>query len=285
MKIVFIADIFASELPYGGGEKSNEELCRLIKEDGHEIIKLHTYLIKPEDASAFVKGGYKFIIANFICLSEQLKDFFAKHAQYIIIEHDHKYLAGRDPGKFENYLAPQSEIVNYEFYKNAKAVICQSKLHKEVVERNLKLKNIKSIGGNFWSDDELDYIIDIRKENKKDIASIPNFYGCVSKGTDLAIGYCIKNNIKYEMIPKMPTKEFLSEISKNKYLVFIPKTLETLSRIVVESKMLEITVKTIKPLIGACSEPWWGLESVFLVNYMKDNKKKFYNIVLGSFDA
>lgn len=286
LKIVFLADLFEVDLPTGGGEKSNTEFLHQVIKLGHCVTTEYTYIISLKQMEIFNKSGYKFIVANFICLPENIKKYLTDKCEYVILEHDHKYLRSRNPGIYKDFIAPKEEIINFKFYENAKAVICQSKLHKEVLEKNLDILNIKSIGGNFWSDDEIQYIKDIQKDDKKEIASIPDFGGTLSKGTDKAIQYCIENNLKYKLIPKMPTREFLSEISDNKYLVFIPRTLETFSRIVIEAKMLDINVRTIKKLIGACSEPWFNdLSSVFLANYMLDMKPEFCKRILDSFNA
>ena len=37
MKIIFIADVFADELP-GGGELVNQEVINLLRADGHTVI-------------------------------------------------------------------------------------------------------------------------------------------------------------------------------------------------------------------------------------------------------
>lgn len=282
VNIVFLADLFVKDLPYGGGEKSNDELCKIARNNGHNVIELNCHLATLKKIYEYHEKNYVFIIANFICLESKIKNYITKNCKYIIIEHDHKYLLNRNPGLYPNFIAPSEQIINIDFYKNAKAVWCQSKIHKEVVEKNLHLNNIQSIGGNFWSDEELDYIANIRTDDKKGVATIVDYKGNNSKGTELSIKHCIDNNIRYSLVDLRETKEFLFELSQNKYLVFIPRTLETLSRIVIEAKMLDVKVKTIKKLIGAASEPWFELNSIFLVNYFRNNKIKFYNRIIES---
>ena len=63
-----------------------------------------------------------FIVSNFINLHEDSKDYIEKNTDYVIYEHDHKYLKSRNPAMYEDYLAPEEEIINYNFYKSAKAV-------------------------------------------------------------------------------------------------------------------------------------------------------------------
>ena len=50
-------------------------------------------------------------------MSQEVKDEFSKgDYKFIIYEHDHKYLRSRNPAQYVNYQAPQSEIVNKQFY-------------------------------------------------------------------------------------------------------------------------------------------------------------------------
>ena len=35
--------------------------------------------------------------------------------EYLIYEHDHKYLSSRNPADFDNFQAPKEEIINYDF--------------------------------------------------------------------------------------------------------------------------------------------------------------------------
>ena len=72
--------------------------------------------------------------------------------KYIIYEHDHKYLKTRDPANYPNYKAPESDIINIDFYKSAKKVLCQSSFHKSIIEKNTQLNNVQNLSGNLWSD-------------------------------------------------------------------------------------------------------------------------------------
>ena len=153
-KIIFIADIYAEEW-LGGGELNNEELVKLLREKGCEVFTVKSESVNLEFMQHW-QSGVKFIISNFIGLSEDCKKYIQDNCEYLIYEHDHKYLKSRDPSGFKDYTAPKEEIINLDFYKNAKAVLCQSKLHAEVVEKNIKTGNVHSVGGNLWSLEILD---------------------------------------------------------------------------------------------------------------------------------
>ena len=47
MKIIFIADFFTDQV-LGGGELNNEELIGLLAQDGHEVKKINSNLVKSK---------------------------------------------------------------------------------------------------------------------------------------------------------------------------------------------------------------------------------------------
>ena len=106
------------------------------------------------------------MIGNFVTLPKRYKEKL-RGKEYIIYEHDHKYLKIRNPAVYENFKAPEQDIVVYFFYKNARRVFCQSKFHKEIVEKNLNLNNVVSLGGNLWSEQSLSKMREICKKPKK----------------------------------------------------------------------------------------------------------------------
>ena len=277
MKIAFLADFFVEDGINGGGELNNEELIKLLINKGNDVEKYHT---RGLTIKKLPDKETKLIIGNFIALSEEVKDNIIKNYSYIIYEHDHKYLKTRDPSQFKNYKAPEDQIVNKQFYKNAKAVVCQSKLHMRVVERNLHLDNIVSVSGNLWSEELLDYLEEIStlQEDKQDVCSIM-YSNIPNKNVEGSILYCRVNQLKSEKIMPCSHKEFLTKLNKNKTLVFFPKTLETLSRIVVEARMLNCRITTNKN-IGATSEDWFQLKGQPLINKMREKRLQIPEIVL-----
>jgi hypothetical protein len=276
MNIVFLADLFFEDGINGGGELSNHELINLLSKKGHTVQKMHTSSLTKENMPP---TETKLIIGNFLGLSEEIKNHISQNYSYIIYEHDHKYLKTRDPSPYQNYKAPSDQVINFEFYRAAKAIICQSKLHMRVVERNLQLDNIISVSGNLWSKESLDYLEEIStlQEDKEDICSIM-YSNIPNKNLEASILYCRVNNLKSEKIMPCSHKEFLSKLNKNKTLVFFPKTLETLSRIVVEARMLNCRVATNKK-IGAASEEWFNLKGKPLIEKMREKRLEIPKIV------
>ena len=273
-KIVFLADVYA-EKHCGGGELSNQELISLLKRK-NEVMSTHCYQVKVEFLKD-VKEDVKFIIANFLGLSEDVKEYLQENFEYIIYEHDHKYLTTRDPSVFEGYVAPESEIINRDFYNQAKAVLCQSELHKEVATKNLKIDNILSVGGNLWDDKTLKLLRKLAKKPKRDMYSIWDSTNPI-KNTALTIAYCTRNNLPFELVGNMPYEEFLKKITDNDKFIFLPQTLETLCRVAVECRMAGMSVTTNKK-IGASKEEWFKLKGEDLIDYMAQKKLEVCELV------
>ena len=124
--------------------------------DGYEVTKVNYQAITAADIESNSKNSF-FIVANFMALSEQSK-LALKNKPYLIYEHDHKYVATNDPSKFVDMVAPQNQIINREFYENARAVFCQSRMHATALEKNILSNNIVNLGGNLWLDDRLEYL-------------------------------------------------------------------------------------------------------------------------------
>jgi hypothetical protein len=270
---VFIADFFVNQIA-GGGELNNEEAINILK-SRNSVVKINSHFASP----AFIKENLdkKFIIGNFINLSPESKQLLVEEAEYTIYEHDHKYLQTRDPSVFEDFRAPESAIINRNFYKNASAVLCQSSLHAEIVRKNLGYDNVINLGGNLWSKEILNFLENLslkKKENKISIMQSTN----PIKNTRDAVMYCKVKKIDFELIPSQPYKNFLTSLGKNDTFVFFPKTAETLSRIVVEARMMGMTVITNK-LVGALSEDWFELKGNELIDVMREKRKAIADIL------
>jgi hypothetical protein len=268
---VLVADFFAEEIA-GGGELNNEELFQTMGSLGREVIK-----VKSQDLTIELmrllkkkKKSVKYIVSNFIFLNESVKkNLYNK--DYVIYEHDHKYVDNRNPAVFKDFLAPKENIVNFDFYKNAKAVLCQSNFHAGIVRKNLELDNIVSLSGNLWSTDVLSKIRKLAKKEKSDKFSIMDS-NIPHKNTYDAVRYCKANEYEFDLIPNCSYDEFLDRLSNNKTFIFFPQTPETLSRVIVEARMAGMSVIT-NNHVGATKEEWFSLKGEPLIDYM--NEKRF----------
>jgi hypothetical protein len=274
-KIIFVADFFANEIA-GGGELNNQELVEILRERGTHVLEVKSGRLTPEFISECPKSA-KFIVANFVMLSEESKTMLENDREYIIYEHDHKYVKGRNPANYENFIAPKSEIINFNFYKNAKAVLCQSQFHADIVESNLKLDNIISLGGNLWCENSLETMLGMSKVDKKPTCAIMSSTNWHKNAAD-AIKLCKAKHWDYDIIEPCGYMEFLLRLGESEKFVFLPKTPETLSRISVEARMMGLSVVT-NSLVGATKEDWFKLKGEELINVMIKKRKLIPNLI------
>jgi GT2 family glycosyltransferase len=261
-KIVFLADVFADEIP-GGGELNNKEVIDLLACAGYDVIRRKCSKV----TSKFIleHSDHPFVVANFIDLPANCIEVL-KTLRYVIYEHDHKYLSHRNPALYPNLTAGPRDLRYYYFYKNARAILCQSRLHEKILRDNLGLSNVINLGGNVWSLSTLEKLREISKKNKREKYSVMDS-PVGHKNTQGAINFCNNKDLEYELISDPTHDDFLKKMGKNKGFVFFPKTPETLSRVVVEARMAGASVVT-NELVGAYSEDWIKMKGGRLVDLM-----------------
>jgi|TARA_R110000824_G_scaffold99248_5_gene236478 hypothetical protein len=274
VKIVFIADFFVEQV-LGGGELNNDELLQILVANGHGIIKMNSHNL----TESFIKNNKTahFIIANFVNVKPYLLEHFYDK-KYIIYEHDHKYMLSRNPGTYPDFKAPPEALVNVEFYKNAQAVLCQSRFHLEIIKKNLQLENLLNLSGNIWSTSSLDLMLRMSVKEKKDMCSIMHSH-ILHKNMREAVMYCEHTKKLYKLISSKNYESFLDQLSDNQTFVFFPQTPETLSRVVVEARMMGMSV-IVNKMIGATREPWYELKGKDLIEYMHAKRTAIADLVV-----
>jgi len=277
-KILYVSDFFLGDV-IGGGELNDNELCSILESMSIEIKKIRSSKLSVDQVRKH--RDYKLIISNFVNLNKSVIDEITNSYTYVIYEHDHKYLKSRNPADYEDFIAPDTEIVNKEFYKNAKAVFCQSSFHKKIMYSNLKIDNIINLSGNLWSEGSLRVIETLSKKEKQNKYSILNSQTW-HKNTRETSFYCEKKGFEYNLISSPDYNEFLSMLSNNDKFIFLPKTPETLSRIVVEARMMNIKTITNKN-VGASYEDWYKLRGEELINLIREKRTEIPSKVLEAF--
>lgn len=276
--ILFIADFFADQVS-GGGELNNEVLTEKLYKRGHTIRRVNSHLVSHMG----LLYNENIIVSNFANLSEENKKDL-QNKNYIIYEHDHKYLPGRNPGIYPEYHASKEHIINRQFYANAKAVLCQSQFHANIARKNLELDNIVSLGGNLWSDEHLGLLEEICKNPQRQDKHAVIISNTDHKNTHGAINFCEAMQLDYDLIPPSEPTTFLRELGSCSTLVFLPKTPETLSRVVVEARMMGMGTKTTNN-VGATHEEWFSKKGLDLIEYMRYKQEEIINIVLETLEA
>ena len=123
-----------------------------------------------------------------------------------------------------NHIAPEEHLINTLFYEKAVAIFCQSKLHKETVQKNLKLDTIHNLSGNLWSIESLSLLRKNSSKQKKKAIGIWNSANPI-KNTSKAVAYCKIKNLPYELLGPSSYNEFLDALGKNDRFLFFPETI------------------------------------------------------------
>lgn len=270
MNYIFIADFFIEDFK-GGAEFVNEEVINLLRKNGHSVEKIHCRNTTP----AYIKENCDkfFILSNFMSLSVEAKECLYD-VDYILYEHDHKYLVNRNPAEYPNMKAPKQLIVDSEIYYNANAVFCQSKIHKEVLEINLPNVNAINLGSSLWGFDFLESIKGIPTAAQNGRAAIIEDSNPI-KQQSLAVEWCEENNISYDLIRADSPLGLAKKLSEYEYLVFFPGVLETFCRVAVEAKMVGCKIYS-NQLLGAASEEWFTGDRESIIEEMRQAPLKTY---------
>lgn len=276
--ILFISDFFADQVA-GGGELSDDVLMEQLYKRGYNVRRVNSHDVRYTD----VLHSEHVIVSNFVNMSEPNKTSL-EGKSYIIYDHDHKYLLNRNPGIYPGYRAPKEHIINKQFYANAKAVLCQSQFHADITRKNLELDNIISLGGNLWSDEHLDLLEEICKDPQRQVKNAVILSYTDHKNTDGATNFCEAFNLEYGLVQPSRPITFLRELGSYSTLVFMPKTPETLSRVVVEARMMGMATKTTNN-IGAIHEEWFSKKGLDLIEYMRKKREEIVDTVLESLDV
>ena len=277
MRVLFIADFFRNQY-FGGGESNDDNLINYLIGRGVSVVRKNSQIVTKDDILQFKNV----IVGNFVLLSDENRSLLIDKGNYIIYEHDHKYLATRDPSKFFNFEIPPKQVINKNFYESAKCVVVLSKICKQIMESCIPAATVHSIGCSLWSKQTLSHIRSINNIDKKHDYSILKSNNA-TKNYPKTKQYCIENNILPLEMMTDDYYEFLGMMNSSKTFIFLPTVLETFSRVCAEASMLNTNVKTIKKLIGFYSEDYSHLKGNVLIDKIEDINKNayefFYNML------
>tara|TARA_R110002126_G_scaffold68293_1_gene172875 strand:+ start:15206 stop:16825 length:1620 start_codon:yes stop_codon:yes gene_type:complete len=276
---IFIADYFLGDF-FGGAEMANEELLTLLSQEGNTVIRKYSADVTKE--YILENKGSRFIVSNFMLLGGGPKEALYR-CNYVLYEHDHKYVVNRNPASYPDFTAPRHLIINQEFYENSLAVFCQSKIHAEVLKKNIPLANTINLGTSLWTTEFLSDIKNIVIPEKNGRAAIMKSDNVI-KNQQMSEKYCNDNNIPYDLLEAPSSLDFYKLLTKYTYFVFFPKVLETLSRVTVEAKLAGCEIITNK-MLGVISEDWFSGNPTQIMEVLEDARKstpkKFTDAFLG----
>jgi len=273
MKVALISDFLYDEIP-GGAESNDIILKGLLEERNIEVDYVKTENFN-KSLSSYTNID-SFIVSNFYFISDEAKDFLMDK-KYIIIEHDYKFLKTRNPSEYDNCIVPTDKIVHKSFYKYARKILTQSRLQRDIFVKNLNLRHIESFGGNLWRSADLEYIESLSEKPKNGKAAILD-EGFWIKNKQGAIDFCKRNQITYDLIPKQEYYSFLDSLSNYSLYLFFPLIPETLSRVTLEAKMMNLAVIT-NEYTGAYFEDYYPKSGRELIKEIWNKRDEIVEII------
>jgi hypothetical protein len=264
-KIIFLADMFASDHA-GGAELHDDVVISHFKDKGIlcDVVKClslkEKYINNNRDKVWF--------ISNFTSLKNQYKAMLAKNCSYIIYEHDYKFIKVRNPISFSEFIIPQNQFTNVNFYRNAKKIICLSKMHKEIFDKNLNLNNIVNINCSMWHDSDLKIFEELQSIKKKSKFAVIESTNPIKK-TKQSVEFCIKNDIPFDLVSSRDYMTFIKKLSEYKGLIFMTGHPEPTPRVAIEAKMLNMKFISQKNLIGVAHEDYFHLTGKDMIDEVK----------------
>jgi len=215
------------------------------------------------------------VVSNRQNLSEDSKRALEETA-YIVTEHDAGWLKSRDYGLYDDFIPPEDQIINRAFYEKATKVVMQSRIHQHAIKQALGLTNTVCSNGNAWSKADLQLLRELSSiEKTEEYAVINNPHP--GKGTQKAIDLCRKNGHLYKIVPELPREQFLRELAKFRFLVFLPQIFESYGRIAAEFACTRGTLIT-NNLLAFGYEEHAALKGEALVDFLESNNQRIVEL-------
>jgi len=223
------------------------------------------------DSLKQIPEDHNIILTNFYNISDNIKSQIINGPnQFIIIEHDYKFFPTRNPWDYPNSICPEQDKRFLDLYDKASCVFLQTEDQANCFKANNIEAYIRNFDCSIWSSEEIQFLNNVNKgvgSRLTHFAVIDSFNPI--KGTKEAIDLCIKNKWDYDLIHKVDWRSLMKNLSLYTTLVFMPQAKESLCRLVVEARALELNVIT--PITyGASTSHWFKLNGENLTNYLNN---------------
>ena len=279
-KIIFIADAFSHQHT-GGAELHDAVVVDFFKDQGILHDTKNTSAITID----YIKNNTDKIwfISNFVALKNVCKALLAKECEYYIYEHDYKFSKVRNPIHFPDFLCPPNDLMNFNFYASAKKVICLSKMHREIFDKNLNLKNIVNINCSMWSDEQLELFKRLQKPHKNGKFAVIKTNN-PTKRMPQTIEFCRSRNIPFDLIASQNYEEFINMLANYSGLAFMTGHPEPTPRVAIEAKMLNCKFLAPKKLISVAHEDYFHLTGLDMIEEVRKMRDEALNKFIGWFN-
>lgn len=279
-KVIIISDIYKEDYiransPCGGAELNDDVLFNHLDSLGLVKVKIHSNEYDTKSMVEFINNNTDstFLVSNFANLHFRVLAALSKECEYVIYEHDYKFHKYRNPIQYKDFVVPRNEMININFYKKAKEVICLSKLHKDIFYKNLNIENLYNTTCSLWSSGDLEHIEQNSKNQKNKKLAVVDTNNPI-KRRDECIEYCISNDFDFDLISSPDYRQFLTTLSQYQGVVILPGHPEPTPRIAVEAKMLNCEIHSNPISLGVAHESWFKLNGKELIEEVRNIKKR-----------
>ncbi len=233
---------------------NDDVLCRGLANVGRSR---KVNIVRSDRLDAPIPKSHFVILSNFFRVKPEILKSISDSNDFAMVAHDYKFVGHMNPAIYPDMKVPEVELIHTELFSRAKAVFCQSKLQKDIHDLNVK-SNTVNLSGNLWDIETIDFMRSLAKRRKTKMGTyciVRSMYP--QKGVPQAVECCMKNRIPYDVIHDASYHAFLNKMAEYEGLVFIPQWPETLSRVVVEAKVMGLNVVA-SNMVGAVLEPFWN---------------------------
>lgn len=262
-KVLLISD---NEL--GGSERGAEQQDAIIQNE------LNCDFLTCAEFNAQRPEYDKYIVSNFFFLSPESKQFLQSR-KFVHVANDFMFCGSRNPGIYENFKVPKDQLINLDFFAAAQTVFLQSNLQKRIFEINDIPGYFVSWGGNLWTDEILDKMVDLGRGAKNGRAFVIDG---VHKGVNESAEMCKNLFLPFDIIGRVPYREFLETVSKfNCYVNFV-NIIETFNRVLVECKVMNV-LPVVNQWSGAVHEEVYKYNGEELAEMLKDKRREIIELL------
>jgi hypothetical protein len=283
-EIIFVQDYFIEDI-IGGAELTSDAIINACPK---KLFKLHSHSFSE---SLFKKHKNKlWMFANIMGIDlAALYNAVRQGMNYVCLEYDYKWCGYRskqlhiikESKECDCSQNPHGKFYSY-YYAHAQKIAFMSHRQLEdcVVSCGEQIREKCFVQSSVWSKEDLEYVCSLRQTPKSDKYAILTGATWI-KNQRQTEEYCKQNNLPYNLIGKLPYKEFIKELSSHKGLVFMPAGDDTCPRITVEAKLMGLELVMNNHVLHK-DESWFNKDNKDIEQYLHDGPSRFWNSILKS---
>ena len=288
--VIFVSDFFRDE--YGGGAEISTDAL-------YQSSPVKTYLLKSSDVDDKVinKGMQKlWVFFNFTQVNYNLFPSIVANCHYYIVEYDYKFCAYRSVEKHKVDTDSECDCHNTQhgmltsaLFAGAEHVFWMSKSQHEIYQSRFPFltEEKSSVLSSIFDVKDLEFIENLRKVRKTNPLSVSDRYIVLNstswiKGVSDTQKYLDDNKIPFDLVSGLSYYDMLRVLSENSGLAFMPLGGDTCPRIVIEAKLLGLTLLT-NENVQHTTEDWWRGDIDSIETYLLDGHNRFWDKMTGFF--